>query len=200
MKSIKTLEELAKEAKEYKALGKKIGLCHGSYDVLHAGHIEHFTEAKKICDILYVTITADKYILKQGKPVLSSERRAKHLLHLSCVEGVAIVNDYSAVPAIEAVKPDFYIKGKEYENLNQDATKKIYKEKDTVEKNGGALYFTSDKIVFSSTKIQAEQGVGPYIPLDLNISLEEVRDALAKMRTLKVAVLGELITDRWTSV
>jgi len=26
---------------------KKIGLCHGVFDILHDGHIEHFKEAKK---------------------------------------------------------------------------------------------------------------------------------------------------------
>ncbi len=27
--------------------GKKIGLCHGVFDLLHVGHINHFLEAKK---------------------------------------------------------------------------------------------------------------------------------------------------------
>ncbi len=26
---------------------KKIGLCHGVFDLLHLGHINHFNEAKK---------------------------------------------------------------------------------------------------------------------------------------------------------
>ena len=27
--------------------GKIIGLCHGVFDVIHAGHISHFEEVKK---------------------------------------------------------------------------------------------------------------------------------------------------------
>ena len=27
---------------------KKIGLCHGVFDILHNGHIEHFKKAKKM--------------------------------------------------------------------------------------------------------------------------------------------------------
>ena len=43
---------------------KKIVHCHGTYDLLHLGHIKHLTNAKKYGDILIVTITADKFINK----------------------------------------------------------------------------------------------------------------------------------------
>ena len=33
--------------KKLKNRGKKIGLCHGVFDLLHIGHINHFLEAKK---------------------------------------------------------------------------------------------------------------------------------------------------------
>ena len=34
--------------KKLKDQGKKIGLCHGVFDILHIGHINHFLEAKKM--------------------------------------------------------------------------------------------------------------------------------------------------------
>ena len=33
----------------------KIGLSHGVFDLLHLGHIKHFKEAKKNCDLLIVS-------------------------------------------------------------------------------------------------------------------------------------------------
>ena len=41
------LENLNKISKKLKSRGKKIGLCHGVFDVIHAGHISHFEEVKK---------------------------------------------------------------------------------------------------------------------------------------------------------
>ena len=38
--------------KKLSIVNKKIGLCHGVFDLLHLGHINHFNEAKKNCDIL----------------------------------------------------------------------------------------------------------------------------------------------------
>ena len=41
-----------------------VGLCHGAFDILHIGHTNHFREAKKICDILLVSITSDSFLKK----------------------------------------------------------------------------------------------------------------------------------------
>ena len=41
---------------------KIIGLCHGVFDVLHIGHLEHFIEAKKYCDYLIVSLTSDRHV------------------------------------------------------------------------------------------------------------------------------------------
>ena len=55
---------------DLKDLQKKIGLikkkkikivhCHGKFDYLHFGHLKHLEEAKKLGDILIVTITKKK--------------------------------------------------------------------------------------------------------------------------------------------
>ncbi|MBW2993636.1 adenylyltransferase/cytidyltransferase family protein, partial [Candidatus Woesearchaeota archaeon] len=47
----------AKLISEIKSAGKTIGLCHGGFDLLHPGHVKHFESAKKLCDILVISIT-----------------------------------------------------------------------------------------------------------------------------------------------
>ena len=41
------LENLGKLAKKLRLKGKKIGLCHGVFDIIHSGHLNHFEEARK---------------------------------------------------------------------------------------------------------------------------------------------------------
>ena len=59
-----------------KKQGKKIGLCTGSFDLLHPGHIAHLESAKKLCDILFVSIAKDEYVAQKtpnsGRPVFLS--------------------------------------------------------------------------------------------------------------------------------
>ena len=58
---------------------KKVGLCHGVFDLLHLGHINHFKECKKNCDYLIVSLTADKFIKKGiGRPYFNQMKENKH--------------------------------------------------------------------------------------------------------------------------
>ena len=65
---ILTKEIFLKNIKKFKK--KKIVLCHGAFDIVHIGHINHFKEAKKFGDILIVSLTDDSYIKKGPKPTL----------------------------------------------------------------------------------------------------------------------------------
>ena len=57
-KLINVNNDLTKKIENLKKKGKKIVLCHGSFDLVHPGHIEHLSEAKMLGDILIVSITA----------------------------------------------------------------------------------------------------------------------------------------------
>ena len=61
---IKVLEELSQIIKKLKSEGKKVVLCHGCFDLMHPGHIKYFQAARKMGDILVVTLTPDIYIDK----------------------------------------------------------------------------------------------------------------------------------------
>ena len=82
-KKILDLEKLSNLVARYKKKGKRIVLCHGVFDLLHIGHIKHFQEAKKIGDILVVTITADKYINKgPNRPYFNARLRLQAIAEL----------------------------------------------------------------------------------------------------------------------
>ena len=70
MKKIYTLDKLKNISFSLKKKSKKIVLCHGVFDLLHIGHINHFKEAKSLGDILFVSITADEFVNKgPSKPL-----------------------------------------------------------------------------------------------------------------------------------
>ena len=85
---------------------KTIGLCHGVFDLIHLGHINHFKEAKKKCDILVVSITADKFIKKgPHQPYFSHLDRANFLLELKSIDFVIISNQPTAESVLNKIKP-----------------------------------------------------------------------------------------------
>lgn len=176
---------------------KIVVLCHGCFDVLHTGHIYHLKKAKEFGNHLVVSITHEAHAKKKLK--FSAEFRQQMLNALDFVDEVIITEDRTAIAAIERVKPQFYVKGKEYENLELDQSGDIYLEKQTTEKFGGQLVFTSDDIIFSATKIKATSET--FIDLsERGYRLPEILKFIKDVKDLKVCVIGETIIDRWTPV
>lgn len=194
---------------------KTIVLCHGAFDLVHMGHLIHFEEARALGDLLVVTITGDKHITKKRSVSLHENYRARQVASLEIVDHVAIVDEPSAVAAIEALRPDIYVKGPEYSNLLLDKTSNISHEKTLVEGYGGRLHFTSGE-TYSSTKLshfllsspEAVQD-NPLLRNDrvlfrdvsgLGFSLDQVKSFLVDASRLRVCLLGETIIDEWVDV
>ena len=139
--------------KNLKIKNKKIVLCHGVFDLVHLGHIEHFKSAKKYGDFLIVSLTKDKFIKKgPGRPLFDEQQRIEYLNNIKIIDEVILSPSESSIEIINLIKPDYYIKGPDYKNNLKDKTRKISLEKRAVEKNGGKIKYTND-IVFSSSNI-----------------------------------------------
>ncbi len=146
------INKLADIIKKEKAEGKKVVHCHGCFDLMHPGHIKYFQAAKKMGDVLTVTVTPDIYVDKgPGRPVFNQELRAESIAALECVDYVAINAWPTAVETIKLLKPNVYVKGQEFEKL-EDKTGKLQKELEAIKEVGAQIGFTHE-IVFSSTKI-----------------------------------------------
>ncbi len=201
MGKIKKLEELSIEHELAKNCNMKVGLCHGIFDLVHYGHLEHFRKAKEQCDFLVVSITPNKFINKgPDRPYFGENIRIKHLSHIDYIDAVVINNDESACDIIEILKPDFYFKGSEYRD-KEDVTGKIQLEKDCVEKYGGQLVFT-DEQTFSSTNLinsnlqvytDKQKEYREYIKN--KYSIEDIKFWLDKLKSLNVMIVGDPIVD-----
>ena len=146
------IEELVLKIGDYRACGKKVVHCHGCFDLMHPGHIKYLQAAKDMGDILIVTLTPDQFVDKgPGRPVFNQQLRAESLAALECVDLVAINKWPTAENTLRLLKPDIYVKGQEFENL-EDAAGKIQKEAEVLNQIGGELRFTRE-IVFSSSEL-----------------------------------------------
>ncbi len=204
MNKIISKNEFLEEKEKIKKEGKKVVLCHGVFDLVHPGHIVHFQEAKKMGDILVVSITAAKYVRKgPGRPYFDDETRLRFLSAIECIDYVILSEGYTAEDIIETVKPDLYVKGKEYSKPEEDITGKISEEVELVRRNGGEIAYTTGQ-VFSSTKLI--NNAFPVMSEDVRefmedfhkkYSLGDIQNYVEKMRGLKIAVIGDSIIDEY---
>ena len=131
---------------------KKVIMCHGVFDVVHPGHIRHFMYAKSKADILLVSLTSDKHINKGNyRPHVPENLRAFNLSALDIVDYVIIDKESEPIKNIKKIKPDFFAKGFEYQNLKKNV--KTNKEYQTLKSYGGKLIFSPGDVVYSSSKI-----------------------------------------------
>jgi cytidyltransferase-like protein len=192
-------------AQQLRGLSQKIAHCHGVFDLLHPGHVQHFLAAKKMADILIVSITADEHVNKgPGRPLFNQSIRADTIAAIGIVDYVVVSNYPTAIETIGTLKPDFYVKGSDYQSANDDVTGKIVLEKETVESFGGKLVFT-DEITSSSSKLINQffsnlsvDAQGWLKEFRLNSGFERTVSWLDKIENLSVLVLGEVIIDRYT--
>lgn len=198
------LQELAARARQLRTQGKRVVLCHGTFDLMHTGHIRYLQRAKQEGDILLVTVTADAFVNKgPGRPVFNEYLRAENLAALACVDFVAINHAISAVEALHEIQPNIYAKGSDYRSHSEDVTGNIALEQAAVEAHGGHIFYT-DEITFSSSNLLNSHF--DVFPPEVKEFLKdfrdrwpenEVRQMIASLDDLKVLVVGDAIIDQY---
>ena len=202
LSKVKSISEIKEITETARANGKKIVLAHGVFDLLHMGHIRHLKSAKSEGDILVLSITADEFVNKgPGRPVFSHDMRAEMLAALECVDYVSVNHALSAEPMIEAIKPNVYVKGSDYENSDEDVTGKIADEQRTVERLNGRMMFTKDITFSSSSLINRHLDVFDAPLRDyLNVlrdnnGLNSCLELIDSVKNMRVVIIGDTIVD-----
>ena len=204
MKKIIPINVLEKIISKLKVKGKKIVLCHGVFDLLHVGHINHFLEARNYGDILIVTVTADQYVNKgPNRPAFNEEDRLKALAALNVVDYVALNKSATAVSVIKELKPNVYCKGQDYKSHKNDISGEIKNEINALKKNRGRIVYTKG-ITFSSSNLinRFNQTCSPEQKIAINkikkkYSFLKIRKLFENFKKLKILIVGETIIDQY---
>jgi len=113
-----TTDNLESILQSYKSQGKKIVFTNGCFDLLHVGHVRYLEQAKSLADILIVGINTDRsvQILKgPTRPIQNENDRAEILASLKSVDHTVLFDDETPLQLIKKVKPDFLVKGGDWE-------------------------------------------------------------------------------------
>ncbi|MCX8054747.1 MAG: D-glycero-beta-D-manno-heptose 1-phosphate adenylyltransferase [Ignavibacteria bacterium] len=101
--------------------GKKLVFTNGCFDIIHAGHVYYLTEAKKLGDVLIVGLNTDDSVRRlkgHSRPINGEQDRAVVLNALKPVDYVVLFDEDTPIELIKQVRPDFLVKGADYERKN----------------------------------------------------------------------------------
>ncbi len=128
---------------------EKIVFTNGCFDIIHPGHIDLLSRAKKLGTKLIVGINSDKSVKAikgADRPILSELERKEILEGLKSVDEVRIFDENTPEIMIKSIKPDVLVKGGDWQ------IKEIIGA-DFVLENGGEVFSLPLIDGFSTTKI-----------------------------------------------
>lgn len=122
------LQELAAH---WKAIGIKIVLTSGSWDMIHEGHALYLEQAKEYGDLLVVGVDSDSKIKKRkgpDRPIVPENERLRMLTHLRAVDVVTLKDvGYEKWALIKAIRPDVLVATREtYTDEEIDELQRLY--------------------------------------------------------------------------
>ena len=88
-------------------------ICTGTFDMLHAGHLHYFEQAKLLGSKLIVIVARDKNVeAERGKlPLMNENDRLKLIQNLKIVDKAVLGNENDKLKTVEELKPDIICLG-----------------------------------------------------------------------------------------
>jgi rfaE bifunctional protein nucleotidyltransferase chain/domain len=99
--------------------GQKIIFTNGCFDILHRGHIEYLSSARDLGDIFVIGLNSDesvRHLKGESRPAVDEESRALTLASFEFVDYVVVFSEDTPADLIRVIRPDFWVKGSDYEN------------------------------------------------------------------------------------
>ena len=111
-----------------KALGERIVMTNGCFDILHPGHLDYLERAKKLGDRLVVAVNDDHSISRlkgPSRPVNELSNRMRMLSALSCVDWVVSFSEDTPERLYATFLPDILVKGGDYKEHEIAGAKQV---------------------------------------------------------------------------
>jgi rfaE bifunctional protein kinase chain/domain len=174
-------------------LGEHHSICFvsGNFNVLHPGHLRLLQFAAELADCLVVGVNQDS---TDGVAV-PGHIRVESIRALTVVDHAVLLPGLGT-DLIEALKPDFVVKGAEFEGKENP-------EQSVVEAYGGRLVFGSGEMQFSSHELLSREFKTSFtaiskpteFPRRHGFHIADLRRDIARLAGLRVLVIGDTIID-----
>lgn len=128
-------EKLEERCDEFRRLGKRIATLNGSFDLLHAGHLQIIFEGSQLADLLIVALNSDSSIRSykgEKRPIIPLSYRMEMMSALQFVDYVTWFDEATPIALLDRIRPDIHVNGAEYGKKCIEA--------ETVERYGGTIH------------------------------------------------------------
>ncbi len=128
-------KDLKDKIRTIKASGQTIVTLNGSFDLLHAGHLQITYEAKQQGDILIVALNSDSSIQQYkspDRPIIPLQYRVQMMAALQFVDFVTWFDETDPREILSVIQPNVHVNGADYGENCVEA--------EVVKAHGGKIY------------------------------------------------------------
>ena len=129
--------------------GGRVVATGGCFDLLHRGHVTLLTQARALGDALVVCLNSDDSVRRakgDGRPLVTSDDRARVLSALECVDGVVVFDEPTPTELLARLRPDVWVKGSDYSHQEMP-------EAEVVRRAGGRIVLLPVVDGYSTTRL-----------------------------------------------
>lgn len=201
---ILTLDQVIDKVKALKKEGKVIVQSHGVFDLIHPGIIKHLNHAKKLGDVLIISVIKDKDVHRgPGRPIFPEAFRVENVASLEQVDYVCLVDNETPFECIKMIQPDIFAKGQAAHEKDRKIHERLFKEEKKfysdkcriIETEGFSL--SSSHIINNFLDIYPEETKKFLSDFKKKYSFSDIADNINALKDLKVMVIGDGIIDEY---
>jgi len=155
LSKILSMDQMDEWVAQERAAGRRIGFTCGSFDLLHAGHVQYLGAARELCDRLMVAVNSDASVSRYKnplRPIVPERERMYVVAGLAAVDAVTRMEEDRPLSLLLRWKPDLYIKGGDY-------AEDSLRSGDAVKEYGGKVAVVKSGFPTSSSKLIERIGV-----------------------------------------
>ena len=191
--------------KDFNKNNESIVLAYGHFTTIHAGHIRYLNYAKKLGKKLIIFLLPDVNKGSKKKYAFSQIERAEALSFLSIADFILLMDSEAFVDAVDLIKPEVIVFGKEYENTDDknivNVINKQRSNKLRVEFHAGEIHYASTDLLISSESELTKQRKKLLLEKcsKENIFLESILKSINKWDNTHLLVIGDTIVDQYAA-
>jgi D-glycero-beta-D-manno-heptose 1-phosphate adenylyltransferase len=109
--------QIERKVVQLRADQQTIATLNGSFDLMHAGHLEMIYQAATQADVLIIALNTDRSIKEYKsplRPIIPLEYRLRMMAALEMVDYVTWFDETDPRQLLSQIKPDVHINGAEY--------------------------------------------------------------------------------------
>jgi rfaE bifunctional protein nucleotidyltransferase chain/domain len=115
-------ETLGRILENKRSAGQKIIFTNGCFDILHRGHIEYLASASDLGDCFVIGLNSDNSVRRlkgESRPAVDEDSRALTLASFEFIDYVIIFHEDTPSDLIRLIRPDFWVKGTDYQHYEE---------------------------------------------------------------------------------